>query len=369
MYKSFRVRNFRGLHDLKVSSLDRINLIAGKNNIGKTALLEALFLHYIPNNPDIGLRIDNFRGLEGFDPQEPLYDLFWSFDTELDIEFRAMGDWNRSSRTLVIKLMEVDVSQVNIGPQGSVEPQPQPESSVASIISKDKVVLEYVDEFKQRFTSEAWVIEAPISLGVQGQAFRSRREGIGRAAKATYLGTRQGYRSQQDAERFGRLEVEGRHGSIEDVLRRVDPRIKRLTVVPRVGIPVIHAEIEGSRRLLPLPLLGDGMVKLSSLALAIGDARDGMILVDEIDNGLHHSVLESVWIGIAEFAREFNVQVFATTHSKECIRAAHDAFSSDNKYDFRLHRLERVKETEEIRSVTYDKETLDIALLKELEVR
>ena len=265
--------------------------------------------------------------------------------------------------------MELDVSQVNLEPQGSIEPQPHPESSVASIISKDRVVLEYVDEFKKKFTSEGLVIETPLGPGVQGQGFQFRRERIGRAARATFLGTRQIYRSREDAERFGRLEVEGRHGSIEDVLRRVEPRIKRLTVVPRVGIPVIHAEIIGSQRLLPLPLLGDGMVKLSSLALAIGDARDGMILVDEVDNGLHHSVLESVWTGIAEFAREFNVQLFATTHSRECIRAAHDAFSSDNKYDFRLHRLERVKETDEIRSVTYDQETLDIALLKELEVR
>ena len=111
------------------------------------------------------------------------------------------------------------------------------------------------------------------------------------------------------------------------------------------------------------------MARLSSIALAIGSTRNGVVLVDEIENGLHHSVMKKVWGGIAQFAREFNVQVFATTHSWECIRSAHEAFSEDELYDFRLHRLERIKDTDDVRAVTYDQETLDIALKKELEVR
>ncbi len=63
------------------------------------------------------------------------------------------------------------------------------------------------------------------------------------------------------------------------------------------------------------------------------------------------------------------MQLIATTHSEECVRSAHEAFSSDELYDFRLHRLERVKDSDKIRAVTYDQETLDIALAKGLEVR
>jgi len=70
---------------------------------------------------------------------------------------------------------------------------------------------------------------------------------------------------------------------------------------------------------------------------------------------------------IAKAARMFETQVFATTHSMDCIVAAHEAFSNSKLYDFRLHRLVRDKET--IKTVTYDKKTLGIAITSDLEVR
>lgn len=109
------------------------------------------------------------------------------------------------------------------------------------------------------------------------------------------------------------------------------------------------------------------MVRLATLVLHIGNAPDGVVLVDEIENGLHHSILPKVWRAIGEVAREFNTQVFATTHSRECIVAAHRAFTESEVYDFRLHRLERLKET--IRAVTYDREALEAAIETGLEVR
>ena len=66
-------------------------------------------------------------------------------------------------------------------------------------------------------------------------------------------------------------------------------------------------------------------------------------------------------------ARESDVQVFATTHSWECIQAAHEAFESEKQYDFRLHRLGWLNG--EIKAVTYDKESLSASLKAELEVR
>jgi len=129
---------------------------------------------------------------------------------------------------------------------------------------------------------------------------------------------------------------------------------------------MMHGDI-GLGRLVPLPVMGEGMVRLASLVLAIGNVPNGVVLVDEIENGLHHSILPKVWQAIGEVARQFNTQVFTTTHSLECIVAAHRAFSESERYDFRLHRLERVNET--IRAVTYDQETLEAAIETGLEVR
>ena len=79
----------------------------------------------------------------------------------------------------------------------------------------------------------------------------------------------------------------------------------------------------GLRELVPLAVMGDGMSRLARLVLAIADAPGGLVLVDEIETGLHHTVLSDVWRVVDEAARQFETQVVATTHSYECIRAAH----------------------------------------------
>ena len=62
-----------------------------------------------------------------------------------------------------------------------------------------------------------------------------------------------------------------------------------------------------------------------------------------------------------------NVQVFATTHSWECIKSAHEAFLDSKQYDLRLHRIDRIGQ--DITAVTYDQKTLDTSVEMSLEVR
>jgi AAA15 family ATPase/GTPase len=122
-------------------------------------------------------------------------------------------------------------------------------------------------------------------------------------------------------------------------------------------------------QLVPLSVMGDGVTRLTSLVLAVATFRNGIIVVDEIENGLHYSILADIWKAIATAAHTFNTQIFATTHSREMILAAHQAFSERETYNFRLHRLDRSKKTGQIKAVTYDKETLEAAIDSDFEVR
>jgi AAA15 family ATPase/GTPase len=121
------------------------------------------------------------------------------------------------------------------------------------------------------------------------------------------------------------------------------------------------------QRLIPLPVMGGGIVRLTRLSLYIGNAPKGVVLVDEVENGIHYSVMDKVWKAIGEAARRFDAQVFATTHSRECIVAAHKAFTENGSYDFRLHRLEKVNKA--ISVITYDQKSLAAAIDTGLEVR
>ena len=367
MYKTFKVRNFRGLRNLDIDSLSRVNLIAGKNNVGKTALLEALWLHSGPNQPRLGLAVNDFRGLQNRNMREAFHELFRNFDPDTDIELRASGDWGRNDRLLRISLAETDGSQITLGEAGVAELQ---RMGITRSISNERIVMEYIDENSGSFESDGWMIGAKMGGSTQSMGIEVRQANVENRSIAAYMPSLHKLSPSDDAESFSNLSITRKHRKIESVMRRVEPRLQNLSVNTRGSVPMIHAELEGQERLLPMPLLGDGMNRLLSLALMIGASPKGaLILVDEIENGLHHSVMQSVWSGIAQFAREFDVQIFATTHSWECIHAAHRAFSEDELYDFRLHRLDRIGDDDDIKAVTYDQETLEAALEMEFEVR
>ena len=110
--------------------------------------------------------------------------------------------------------------------------------------------------------------------------------------------------------------------------------------------------------------MGEGMSRLARLVLGISAAPNGVVLIDEVENGIHHSELPKVWRVIDTAARQLSTQIFATTHSLECVRAAHESLAED---DFRLHRLEANDDGN--RCVTYDPETIAAALEFNLEIR
>ena len=164
--------------------------------------------------------------------------------------------------------------------------------------------------------------------------------------------------------------MDGYSDDILECLRKVDPRIKRLITIQNPPTPMVYVDV-GLSRPVPMGFLGDGIGRLLSMALAFHNARDGAILIDEVENGIHYSKLEAIWERIDWLSREFNVQVFATTHSYECVKAAHAAFKhAELDDDFSLMRLQRNHKTGQIEIIVYDdNEALDYAMEYEREVR
>lgn len=366
MYKTFKVRNFRGLRKLDISSLERVNLIAGKNNVGKTALLEALFLHSCPDQPGIIITLNGFRGLQSINMTELFREVFWNFDPSANVELRAAGDWGENERVLQVSLAEIG-TQIILGEVASAEMQ---RLGITRRVSNERIIFAYTDEEGDAFESHGFMVGTQMSGSMQPVGIEEARAEIRNQSSAVILPSRHRDNLANDAERLSNLLVTRKHGKVEVIMKRVEPRLQSLSVVSAASVPTIHVELEGQDRLLPMSLLGDGMTRLLSLALIIGSGpAGGIVLVDEIENGLHHSVMKSVWQGIAQFAREFDTQVFATTHSWECIRAAHEAFSEDEVYDFRLHRLDRVNGEGDVKAVTYEPDILEASFRIGLEVR
>jgi len=367
MYKSFEVQNFRCFRELTVADLERVNLIAGVNNVGKTALLEALFLHCGAYNPELSLRINAFRGIEavkvelGRWAETPWDSLFSDFDTSKKVAM--IGENEATGRRIVrLRVIREPKELAKIGQ--SIQHSPNRREKVS--LSRESV---------PPSSETAQVLELEYQQGEQmgryymildSKGLRSEPIPPSPPFPASFQAARFRTPLAQDAELFGKLDILGQQDVLLKSLQVIEPRLQRLSVVVAGGVPMLHGDI-GLKRLVPLPVMGEGMARLASLVLAVGNAPKGVVLIDEIENGLHHSILSKVWQVIGEVARQFNTQVFATTHSLECIVAAHKAFTQSGTYDFRLHRLEHKKDA--IHAITYDQETLEAAIETGLEVR
>ncbi len=131
--------------------------------------------------------------------------------------------------------------------------------------------------------------------------------------------------------------------------------------------PAVYVSL-GLGRPVPLRLVGEGVTRVLEIVLAIYNDYGGVVMVDEVENGLHYSVLPDVWRAIGRAAESADVQVMATTHSYECVRAAHLAAADAATYDLRVHRLERDRNGK-VFVIGYDRESLDTSLDLEWEIR
>ena len=105
-----------------------------------------------------------------------------------------------------------------------------------------------------------------------------------------------------------------------------------------------------------------------TIILALVNSENGFLLIDEFENGLHHSVQEKLWEIIFNLANRLNVQVFATTHSDDCIAGFENILNgSQDNCDGKLIRLDN--RNGKIKHVEYTREELSIAMSNDIETR
>jgi hypothetical protein len=359
MYKSIHVKNFRGLRDLAITDLGRVNLIVGDNRTGKTSLLEALYLFQGAGSPALTFPVAISRGFP-FVPQSAELAwqlLFHNTVSEHPIEIKAVA---ASGETTALTIASGREPLEQFLANGDHADGPAlGRISDPLIGTVETLTYAFESEAGQTFASKATLRQGQPSLQVSPEA---NRPGV-------LVSTESNFDGELLAAWFTQMQDRGQLETLVLGLRAIEPQLVGLSLgfsMPERQ-PLIRGHVK-NRRPMPLPLLGGGIARLAKMLLAVVSVSGGLALIDEVDTGLYHRHLTDAWRALDVASFEADVQVIATTHSWECIAGALAAFGDvSHTSDFRLHRLERTADGHRV--VTYTHEIAQAAFEMNLEVR
>jgi ABC-type ATPase involved in cell division len=364
---SLHIQGFRAFRDLKVEKLGRVNLIVGKNNVGKSSLLEALHLYANRGGPTIVWEILSAHG-EGS---------IYRFQTKSPKDFGLILS---SLRYLFYGRNDIKPKpqpvQIQIGPVGT--PDEVMSLSISYLVPKTNNQSSEVAQqalFEEDDTKRL-IPRLRVRLGEQISAIYhldprfapTTRDDFLQPINSIFI-TSDGLTKRVIGELWDNISLTARETEVLDALRIIAPGVEGMNIVGdfeggRERIAIV--KVAGESEPIPIRSLGDGMQRMLGIALALVNAENGILLIDEIENGLHYSIQTDLWRLIFQLAHRLNVQVFATSHSWDCIESFQRAAQEDEQEGI-LIRLESKKG--EIAATVFDENKLAIATQEQIEVR
>lgn len=315
MLNSLKIRNFRLFGLLDIGNLKRVNLIAGMNNSGKTALLEALRI--------------------------------WAADgdaTVINAALEARGEFTPGWIESYENLFNPDTKNKTVFIENL--------AILRHVGGNGKIVNYFLQSnFRQPNRKDALNPNVPTEYPKDGCIY------IPFALMPFPL--------EQLWKKIALTDDEDR---VIEVVRQADPRVKDIDV----RSDGVRVRLEGYGAPVSLGRLGDGITQTLKIAVGLVSARHTakrLLLIDEIESGLHHSVQLLVWEKIFRYAVEWDVQVFATTHSQDTVRTFAEVVGRpENEGQGCYFRLER-NDDGEVRAVVYDQQQLNTSIEYDLETR
>lgn len=280
------------------------------------------------NNAAQAMQIRQFRGLPpimGFDRPDALGSIASSFVAEgaSEAKIDVRGD-PAVTRSLTVAPDPTHPTQLVSSP-GTFGSTAFPTSNIVA----PPIVYRWTDA------------EGRVGESVVGEGAARTIVGTGQlAAIETHLFAATSGGQGNAAQFFSDLDKAGDAGPFIKAIKDQFTEIESISVQLEAGIPLLHSRFIHQKQLRPLEFLSGGLTKLSVMLLAVSRPSSNLVMVDEIENGLHHARLRLLWRQVREFAARANTQVLATTHSLECLDAAADAMA-EFPDDFALLRTVR----------------------------
>ncbi len=327
--ETVEIEGFRGFKRLRVEGLTPVSVFVGANNAGKSALLEGIEVLASGGDPSVLARSSVERGE------------FRTRDADGDEQvFVDPRHWFHGNR-----LHDGAVFQLSArGDRGgfatrSVRLDPTSDPRFAPM------VLSSMGSGQQGMMGAAITLYADGYI-LAGPAWRLVDPGLTLQPPVAFVTTNR-LVPRELARLWSRVELTPGEDRVLDALRLVEPKVERISIADVNGHTTARVRLRGDDGPVPLGTLGEGVGRTLTLAVHLTLARGGVLLIDEIENGLHWSVMPRVWRFLVETARALDVQVFVSTHSRDCLEAIAELHRDAPELAARVsvHRLEVGRET------------------------
>lgn len=303
MIENLHIQHFRGIRKCQLDNLKQFNLFLGKNNCGKSSVLDALFLFSNGNNPTLGLRINNMRNYIGGFRDTALLN-FYGLDASHSILFDGCYDGKQHRQE--ISFQEIVPTTIDLSPASPNEKLKKNyrlnvrSQREGGIVSESSISV-FDDDIKNAVASA---------------------DSIYKEIPTYYMPPIVPYEDMLRA--YSIILKNKEEQRIIKMLQQIEPTIKDMVVIEN------HIMVDvGLPQRIPIEVLGDGIKKIFSIVLNIYQSQNGLLLLDEVDNGLHYQSMPVMWQAILYAAHEYNTQVCATTHNIDSLRSLNQVLGED----------------------------------------
>ncbi len=303
MLDSLLIQNYRGIKKIEIPALARVNLISGENNVGKSALLEAIYLYAYRGNLH---HIQELLKLRSMWLEPNSSKRATSEYVEQLIDNYAQIFYNKKIDFFTEDGITIGATQANNQLKIRFVKAPPPQNQQLSNIPQKGVAIQFGDK-KQ-------------TLSLYPNKQNPLDNFIITPKKCLYLSSNR-IKIEQLSTFWNKVIFTPKENYVLQALRLVEARIEQLTFLHSHQKLIPYVKLKRDKKAHLLSDMGRGVEKLLTLLLTLLNSDNGFFLISEFENSLHPNIQPKLWEIIFQVAKKFNIQVFATTYSTDCIKA------------------------------------------------
>ena len=324
-FKNIEIKNFRGIDHLKIDDCSRVNVFLGQNNSGKTSVLECLLLIMGMSSPDLPQSLNRIRSRNNMIGVADARYMFNNLILTNSPEIVAMQTDD------VLRHLKLNLSYVFDEKEQTVQQNvPMPVTDTMALINTLEMLFD-------------------VTEGTESKSYRSSLT-FNQAGVITNRKLAEGY---VEKDFVGLITADLLSGNLVNDLSELFKRknkdliLKRLAMFDKTIYTIdilrddVYIGFEGINEQLPLGMTGDGLRRYLNIVACSANPMTNIIVIDEIDNGLHYSAYKKLWEAIFALATTTNKQVFVTTHSKETLGSLNEMLEEHPEYqqEMRLYTI------------------------------